>query len=356
MNTSISFKWLISLFLLVYFFEINSLEEEFFPNHTSPENTQKLDIYISNIQRGLDYLQEKFSYLEIQDREKIIELFIKLRLKELENFNYYQVITSQDSQYFAYQVIAKELHKKLYGEMYNNFEFLRYPNDSFATSLDDLFQKYPFLKEGVKKHMGNQASQDDITGIFDDTSPEVSREILSVSLSMETIVSVDSSFFVFVWGKGISDWSNSKKEEIYRERFVQHISEIFESAGISKIYYKPYLEDLVNKAPKTNEGIINQIFLPKENINKYLYISSAGGFLKSIEKIDKYFEQFQENRLYPNFNIHENIQARVIVGTLFDNYVSIFRYTLIPEEEQEIYKIYVSKILDLILASSCRKS
>lgn len=270
---------------------------------------------------------------------------IKLRLKELENTDKYQVVTAQDSRFFAYQIIAKHLYEIIFQEEFENFEFLRYPHKGLLKSPEDFFKEYPDLKNSKVKNPKVL-----------DLLPEISRQLLSCSLSMETNTPADSALFVFIFGKGISEWSNSKQEDVYNAKFVQHIAELFESVGITQSAYEPYINELVDSAPKTNEGIINQIFFPKENIGNYLYFSISGGFLHPEQntEIHATIAKFQESCLNSDFDAKKNIQTRVLVGSLFDRNVTIYRYTLIPEQEQENYKKLVKEIIKNIFNENNR--
>jgi hypothetical protein len=128
-----------------------------------------------------------------------------------------------------------------------------------------------------------------------------------------------------------------------------NVSMIFDSAGIEKSVYQPYLRQLIDMAPKTNEGIINQIFLPIENIENYLYIASSCGFLTTKNTdIHQTIAHFQKVR-FDNFILKENMQVRLVIGSLFDENIHIYRYTLIPKNEQESYKNIVKTIIQKML-------
>lgn len=295
------------------------------------------NLYVEEL---LIQLKSKFCFLEdLKRREDIAKLLIQIRFKELEYSNKYQFVTAQDSRYFAYQVIAKELYETLNGKSYQNFEFLRYPCVDLTRNPEDFFKKYPFLKNKSKE----------IDPDYFDALPEISYQLLSASFSIDTYVPADSALFVFLYGKGISEWFNTKEEHLYQEKFSQNISAIFDSAGIEKRTYQPYLRQLIDMAPKTNEGIINQIFLPIENIGDYLYIASSCGFLSTKNTdIHQTIAHFQKVR-FDNFVLKENMQVRLVIGSLFDKNVNIYRYTLIPKSEQESYKKIVKAVIAQML-------
>jgi hypothetical protein len=313
-------------------------------------NLCEIEIYVNHVQKCLDELEAKFPNLQQPyKRRKILNLLKEVRLKELENRGKYQVLHAQDSLFFAYQVIAKHLYEALIlgynKEEVPNFEFLRYPHPDLLKNTDEFFQKFPGLIRNMK--VADQSL---------DANPEISLQLLSVSFSMEYYVPVDSALFIFVWGKGISEWSSAKTEEIYKEKFKLHLKELFESAGIASHAYEAFLDLLIERAPKTDEGIINQIIFPKEKVGDYLYLAKPLGFLDQgpNEKIDIVLEEFQQNRLKTgdDFDHRMNLQARFIAGSLFNKDITIYRYSLIPEDVQEEYEKIVEETIHRILSTA----
>jgi len=327
------------VFILFHNFKICSIE-----NRSHEQRISHIHGYKAYLEDVLNHLQHNFNSLtNAKKHEEILQLIVQIRLKELEHLNKYQFVSAQDSRYFAYQVIAKELYEAINGENFQDFEFLRYPSNTLAKNQEEFFKMYPFLKNKTYR-----TNPDHFDGL-----PEISYQLLSASFSIDIFVPADSALFVFLYGKGIAEWANTKDEYRYHEKFIQNVSAIFDSAGINKKMYQPYLKQLIKAAPRTNEGIINQIFLPPENIEDYLYVSSSCGFL-NIEKnnnIHQTIASFQKSR-FTLFNLKENIQVRLIMGSLFDKNVNIYRYTLIPKKEQESYKKLVREIVQRIVGMS----
>lgn len=336
-----------------------------------------LQSYLANINKGFDYLRKKEISPSLNNPKRtkeIIDLLIAIRKKEELFPDKYQVVTSQDSRFFAYQVIAKELYQQQNGSVFSDFEFLRYPNKQLAQSRKELFAKYPTLNltkeqaeelrgiaETEKKAMenGNEGDEDqdddndEDSGPYsiNDTKPEISGQLVAANLSMETCLSLDSALFVFVDGKGVVEGHKGLENEEYVNHFANYIRELFQNAGIAPEIYEQYIPTLIYNAPITKEGIVDQIFLPKERVQEFLYMSTPGGFLDLMqdEKIHEIFASFQSDRLRPSFKIDKNIQVRLIAGTLFNQDVKIFRHTLIPKEEQKNYILLVQEIVKQIL-------
>ncbi len=308
--------------------------------NTNYEIFSHSDAYRVHVAEILYHLQERFPSLkDPQKYDDALELIVQIRCKELENPTKYQFVSSQDSRYFAYQVIAKEVYNALNESNFKNLKFLRYPTNTLAKTPDEFFALYPIFK------ISNTSTAECF-----DALPDVSYQLLSASFSIDTYVPADSALFVFLSGKGISQWFNTKEESLYHETFIQNVSAIFDNAGINQKQYQPYLESLINASPRTNEGIINQIFIPRENISNYLYVATPGGFF-NVERnidIDQTIEDFQKMR-FTNFILKKNFQVRIIAGSLFDEDVTIYRYTLIPKNEQKSYRKFVKDTIHRIL-------
>lgn len=320
-----------------------------------PQETPEYSRYLDNIKGALfgcrfcqHILYEKglrpfHSHLDdVEQVKKILKLALEIRQKEDKYPNYYSLITAQTSHYFAYQVIAKELYQRLSKQKRENFEFLRYPGSYLTSSLDDFFHLYP--------HMMIREFDDILTET--DVNPEVGRQILSTNLSLETHHAYDSALWIFLEGKGAARLGLHGEVEIPSagECFKSHLFELFGSAGITKEQITPYIGALIAKAPVMNEGIINQIFIPKKRIKEFAYVSFSAGFLNAElnQDIDATIAAFQSDRMQEDPS-NDNLQFRVLAGKLFDDDVLIFRYSLISEKDQKDYQKLVSDVLDKIL-------
>jgi hypothetical protein len=130
------------------------------------------------------------------------------------------------------------------------------------------------------------------------------------------------------------------------------VHELFESLSLPRERVTECLEKLIQKAPYSRFGIINQIFIPKEDIINCLYLSFGGGFLHSIydSKFEESYSEFQNSRLEGHFRTFRNFQARVIAGSLFENpKVKILRHSLIPKEIEKQFEVVVREAIDELL-------
>lgn len=353
------------------------------------------DFYLANIDNTL-----KFCHVDPYQREEMRELFLQIYQVEKAHPDHIQCLTAQDSLFYAYQVIAKELYRKLYGQPKEEFEFLRFRSQKLSKNREEFFSRYPMmitneefakefrttpdnLKEAIRAHeihseenclrismgedevrhdFGNDNDFDDDDDdnreseevpskfqLLNDTVPEVSKELLSVNFTMETYCPQDSTMAVFLSGCSVSLSSLSDDDEAYEKRVSKIFYEIFDSLSFPQEKPSICIENLIKRAPRSSRGIINQIFLPKKNISNFLYLSFGGGWLHPIydPNFEESYNEFQNNRKGGSFRTFRNFQARIIAGSLFDDpQVKIFRYTLIPKKEQRQYEALVRDEID----------
>lgn len=331
------------------------------------------DSYLSNIEKAFEVCHSKL-------QPEVAELFLKIHESENEHPEFIQCVTAQDSFFYAYQVIAKELYLKVGGEPREDFEFLRFPTEELLQSKEAFFSKYPSfiitdeeqakafkttpykleetlrlfemqdeatylgLSQGEEEPRHDDEDEGDDTPsryAFNDTHPEISKELLSVNFTMETYRPLDSALYVFLTGGSVSIDSSFTLNQM--------VCDLFKSFSLPSEKVKACMDELIEKAPRSKYGIINQIFLPKDNISQFLYLSFGGGFLHSIydSKFEESFHEFQLNRQEESFRTFRNFQARIIAGSLLrDPRVKILRYTLIPDDQQRAYETTVRDALD----------
>lgn len=375
----------------------------FYLNCCSALSPTEKDCYLAHVDKALHVgrFDERFDpSLYPNLRGEVKELFLRIYEKEKAHPDFIQCVTAQDSRFYAYQVIAKELYRKLYSEPREEFEFLRFPTQNLLKTKEEFFLRYPSLiypsKEELAKHLkttpdqlkealrayeieeeedflrelaGEEWVEDESSDEDDededeedevpthlqlnDTVPKISKELLSVNFTMETYLPLDSTLFVFLADESVSLSSLSQNEDIYHQKLSKILYELFDSFGLPQEKLTVCIEKLIRNSPHTPIGIINQILLPKESIQHCLYMSFPCGFLNQVYDAD--FEQihheFQNNRQEDSFRTFRNFQARVIAGSLFeDSRIKIVRYTLIPEETQRQYEALVRESIDELLA------
>lgn len=354
------------------------------------------DPYIINIERALDAYKfdKRFDPTKYPTLHKeVVDLCIEVYESEKAHPEYIQCLTAQDSYFYAFQVIAKELMLQAYGIEKPEFEFLRVPTQPLAKSKKEFFTLFPTLiftsedfarllqspiekiEEKYEAHqlfMENEylrisrgekeTSVDDHEDTYDytryvinDTVAEVSKELISVSFTMETYVPLDSALSVFLSGQSVSFGAYSESEDAYLMQIKKIVGSIFNSLDIPPKDIQQCIDILVANAPHTECGIINQVLIPQENAQEIMYIALGGGFLHTFydDKFTAVMDKFTQDRQSTNFRTYRNFQARIIAGAIYGHPgVKIYRYTLIPEDEQKAYETLVRETIKELLSPS----
>lgn len=341
------------------------------------------DRYLANIEQAFLFPRTHWG----ADSQVFKDLFLQIYREEKANPDYVQCLTSQDSVFYAYQVVAKELYRQLHGEAKEDFEFLRFPDQSLSKDRKDFFARYPtmFLSkeelakvfrttldnleftfeareiqtEGIYMTIASGGKEERIDDdddddsddnssryLINDTLPEVSKELIAVSFTMESFLPMDSALHVFLANNSVS-LSNYDDGNI-SDKVTEVFRGIFRYLSAPEGEVTRCIEELIARAPRSEYGIINQVFLPRDNIANTLYLSHSGGFYHSIfdPEFDRYFDEFQNTRQKDTFRTFRNFQGRIIAGSLVhDPRIKIKRYTLIPESEQHEYESFVRHTL-----------
>lgn len=327
-------------FLFLKFLVINS----FFFNfaHALPSS----EVYWERVANGLRWHRDEDCCLHLtEDKILQIEPIVKVlsqREAELKN-DYYQVITGQDSRFLAYQIILKEFYKLKYGQSFDEYEFLRPYNDpELRNDLSQFFSEHPDLLDADRlmaetENMNCDQLIEFWENVENDTYPEITRQLISASLTLETTVTLDSAQFVFANGSGMcgmDDWSS----------ITTYLQDAFLLEGIDSKKAGKFINEVLERAPFSKEGILMQIFVPKDFMKDLGYVSFGGGFVKKVEtdSIEIYFSDHEAKRDSIDFNTMENDQVRLLVGNLDPTKVKIFRYSMVDDEVIKAFEEFVA--------------
>ena len=315
------------------------------------------ETYWDRVSSGLEKLS--LSEEEIAEIEPLMRRVIQT--ERAHHPEYYQVVTAQNSGFLAYQIILKEFYSLIHRQSFEEFEFLRpYKDPKLHTDVWEFLSEHPdlinsekiekqylHLKEGWK-HLSEDERDDKEEAFWktieNDTLPDIRRQIVAASLTMETSTPLDSALFVLSYGAGLSqdpDLDFLKKELLYA----------FSLEGISHSATEKILQNLLEKAPTSERGIILQIFVPKEEASPLMYISYGIGFVKTkeTEEMETYFRNHELKRESDEFDRKKNDQVRILVGALEPGKVKVFRYSCIDPHVIQTYKNLVrSKLKSLI--------
>lgn len=311
------------------------------------------EVYWERVASGLEWHKTE-NYCPYLTEEKLsqIEPIIKaIHTKEHElHRDYYQVVTSLDSRFLAYQIILKEFYKLQYQLSFDDYEFLRpYKDPEIIKDLPTFFAKYPDLLEGRRlqrkaERLKKKQQEAFWAGVKNDTHPEIMKQLISASLTLETMTSLDSALHVFAQGAGIT-----QKADVHA--LSRFILDAFSLEGLNSDGVVSCIHELLTNAPSSNEGIILQIFIPKNYMTEIAYVSFGGGFVKrkKTKNLQKYFFRHEQKRDAKDFDTEKNDQVRILAGGLDPEKVKIFRYSTIDEAAIQAYQELVrSKLTSLI--------
>ncbi len=148
-------------------------------------------------------------------------LFQELIQKERElSHTHYQVVTAQDSNFLAYQLILKGLYQSLYNENFDAYEFLRpYHDPELTTNLEQFLGDHPDLIEigkvySIEEELDEEVYEEYKTTKESDSLPTIRRQLISASLTLETWSPFDSALHVLAHGSGMSQ---KAEKEVLKE-------------------------------------------------------------------------------------------------------------------------------------------
>jgi|GEM_PF-4483751 len=284
-------------------------------------------------------------YLADYDRRKLEEgyrthkdLVEKVFKKEQEyNDSYYVFYHAQRTDFNIVRDFIKEIYANLaLKPMGNNFQFLR----NWITA-------NPMLN--TKQFLGDSQTR------VNDHEAENIKRLLSVNLSLFGNVanSGENTFSYFLTNLNINP-------PVIEGLLV----ELFDYFGFNPVFIKQLMQ--LNTILATNEGVLLQIFIPKETVDEYVYLSEPLGNpyrkelisdiydskLQRHIRISPILEQYQRNpNLLGNF---DELQARILLsqdGLLNpESGILIFKYTTACKYARQVYQKQLAEIVAAIFA------
>ena len=311
-----------------------------------------------------DNIENKIKKIGSKKIEKIINKIVK---KELEYSKDHIIFYHAQKREF---IVLQDIYKKLY-ETFNNtivkdFLFLRIPNpafDQFETTQDFISHyKFKILNHSYPFN------------VFDN-DPQVNSHILSTNISLfgNTLSSLNKdisecTFKYFIKSKNIT---NVDIMNLCKEMF-----ELFKLSSHTFEKYKPQLQNLIsllseNEIEKT--GILLQIFVPKNWVNKITYRANRGGtpfygistFFSwgqptSLEILESYTKDVLSllnstiTLMNPKLNELDMLEYRILMTNkeMLNPYcgIKIFRYTT-KTLNMQLYKQELKKLVQEIIDS-----
>lgn len=314
------------------------------------------EMFYKRVVSGLKSYQFKIRRNDFTERhlkafEPLIKSIIR-RERELEK-THYQFVTSQDSIFIAYQVILKEWYKIKCQKKFDDYEFLRpYNHCNYEQNLHRFLSLHPDLSQlnrVIQKSLGMTGRQSDAywASVHSDALPAVSKQLISASFTLESTPSLDSALYVFATKKGVC-------QESSYDSIFDLLMEVFHSEKKFTPSVKNALYALIKKAPISKEGVIMQIFVPKNEVSNVVYIANTGGFVRQNEtrNIHKHIELFQRKRESVHFDAKSTDQVRILGGALSPDKAKIYRYSTVDERAIRAYEVLVRNFFEKNICNS----
>lgn len=298
-----------------------SLREEII----SPAHVRVLISWIEALQQELSIPLNLNNTFSEDSADEILTVHTQLQSQYP---NHVSINTAQHSKFLAYSLIAANVLKKFspgkYPDSYlQNTHILRYPCEHLPKSLEDLFQLLPM--------------RDD----YDTASSLVGDALLSVSPSLKEKESEESAWGIFE--------NNERKGNV-----AYYVCKFLESEKVSPIHFRGQIKAVVKEAPKSNEGLIYNFFIPKDApLYKAIYLSQPYGIpigdAHSQTNLLNFYEQYIQGLVE-----EENSQLRFLPSALIpeNNFdltkVKSYRFTTIPSEQLNAYTKKIETVVNEI--------
>ena len=357
-----------------------------FPLGTTPDiitTTSKQDdsILIShafdNILLNNQEKTQTIAYLSIPLLKNLVELKLKKQLsayldlvtavihQEQQLSNYDVVYHAQMLEFKFLQDILKELFAWLDSQVHiETFEYLRIPGAAF-----EFKQKVAEIIADSFKSLTEPALF--ITNpAFLDHHPEIKKRLLSVNLSLFGNIKQggESTIAYFLFNRSIT----------YID-ILKLLENLFTTVGIDARYNNDlnefYQSSFLNlQQAHDQSGNLLQIFIPKNKVNDYLYLSKRYGIPVTTITIkdklgkkhnmhslgaEKYIDIYRNNPLFLDPFTMDAIQARLfLTNTFFLNPTSgikIYSYNTLSPQAVSQYKIKLKTLINRIMTDWATK-
>ncbi len=300
------------------------------------------------------------SYLDAVKRNKVIGWFFggsNVAEKEIEKYkkeygdiidlaiererrycsDYYVFYHGLPNSFHIFHDILKELHTLMAISRHpQQFEFFRMWHEAEKQ-----------IK--IKKYMDDEEGGSLGAHWWSDFSPHLAKTLISVNLSLFGNL-FNSSSHSFGYFK-----DNSKVNIGFTEKLLK---ELFKHFGFDASYVSHLIA--LNEKFKTSEGMLLQIFIPKDKVDDYVYLSQAGGTPYRTVIDDKIYDNKRNRhmKIAPLLDQYikdptgmgdfDNFQARMLCSQDFmlnpEGGVKIFKYTTMKESDSKKYHKELKRI------------
>lgn len=316
------------------------------------------DEYWEPIKKGIAWHHENTgTRVDDLGADELRPLFSRIwEISEQHKEAYHHFVTAQNSKFYALQVVLKTL----YGETEGPYEYLRLQHQLEIESIDQLFECYPGLTcipeisqeledrtnsdEEASDDEDNEVDFDEEAVAQNDVLPEISKEIIAASLLPHCAMPQDSALYVFLVGGNVAQQGD--------ELVASAMLDAFTHFGLAKKNAQAAVSKILAEAPKSDLGILMQVFVPKTEAKDFFFVSLSGGYLhkRADREYLDYFDRMHQRVFAPGFlPENHNAQVRLLASKLTEDDVLIYRHTQIPEEQRSVFEARVREIVDEVL-------
>jgi len=201
----------------------------------------------------------------------------------------------------------------------NNFHYVRNPNKEKYKTYENV-QHFLNANENIFRQSHS----------IPDLTSDVGDHLIAANVSLYSNYDAEgeSSFHYFVFNRSVRN--QTRKELI----------SVCEEFGLD--FCAKHVDEYLNWLFEQKEGLLLQIFIPKEFVNDITYVSQPGGIpipsnIKTLEYIESYIQDIKDmNRLSDLSQIRILITKDILLNP--NNNIKINRYTTIPNKKYNEYK------------------
>lgn len=274
------------------------------------------------------YKTEINASFDLKKHQKLIdEIMTKERSMASSHYVFYH---AQQHHLRVVQDFVKELYEFAHLQGKENFTFLRLWYESFA-----MVDAHRFI---------NKEEGSDIGKNWHDHSDHLKKNMLCVNLSL---FGNQSHWGECTWRYFINNSSIG----------MPSIHDLFKRCGIKDSYIQQLIK--LGDSIKTSEGTLFQIFIPKQNVDRCVYLSHAYGTPYRYPIVSNIFDTYKKRHtaIAPILDLYmrnpsaisdmDKLQARILFSQdmmLNPDMVKIIRYTTVPEGKMKKYYAELKKI------------
>lgn len=212
----------------------------------------------------------RFTQPNLNEADKKLLVQVKERVKF--HTNYYQIVTSQNARFIAFQILIKELYKQTHGNpQLKGYKFIRYPNPTLPKRVDEFFGQYGLPLSDHEEHIRSQ----------------ITSNSFSIEQTLEGDNEGETTLEFYLRGKGVEDVN-----------LLEALRLPFHLEGYDIDNFSKEIEEYVAQFPPSSHGMLIQTFFHKDYpLDEAVYIAHNEGkvcycYLNKYKSVKDVFEEY----------------------------------------------------------------